>query len=249
MISPIYDLLIFIAGFIDSIAGGGGLISLPVFTILVGPGPEAIGTNKIIAVTAALTAFVQYARHGHFRFQIALPFFITICIGAVMGSQCAYLIPVDYFRIFIILACPPLLYLILNKKYFLTNKAGISPSYKKLALVGFLCGFYDGVFGPGGGTLMLICLISWTHLPLMVALACSKFANVLSATGGLTSYALGGSVHWNLGIKMMALSFIGAALGSHLANKKMEKIVRPMLVFVVAGLLIKLFLDQFSVSF
>jgi uncharacterized membrane protein YfcA len=251
MTDLMYQALMFLAGFIDSIAGGGGLITLPVFTILVGPGPSAIGTNKIIATAAASAAFINYARKGHFHFKIALPFFLAICVGALTGSRVAYLIPISYFRFLIIVACPLLLYLILNKKSFLHSPPTsdhILISYKKLVIAGLLCGLYDGAFGPGGGTIMLISLITWARLPLMMALACSKFANVVSALSGLTGYAIGGSVHWAVGIHMMIFAFVGAIIGSHYANGKAEKIVKPVLVLVVAGLLVKLLLDQFYIS-
>lgn len=242
----IYKFLVFLAGFIDSIVGGGGLITLPVFTMLVGAGAPAVATNKIVATVAALTALLVYAKNGHLRFKIATAFFISVGIGTFIGSKLALLLPVEVFKYLIIAACPVFLYIILNKKTFLKNEehpVEKSKHFYELVFSGLLCGVYDGVLGPGGGTLMLLSLVIWAKLPLMIAIACSKFANVISASTALVSFSLSGVVNWTVGLNLAAFAFIGALLGSTLANKKAEKIARPLLVLVVIGLMIKLLFD------
>jgi uncharacterized membrane protein YfcA len=237
-----FKLCIFIAGFVDSIVGGGGLITLPVFTILVGPGAPAVGTNKIIATVAALTALLVYAKNGHLRFKVASSFFVSVGIGTLIGSKIALILPVDIFKYLVILICPIFLYIILNKKHFLQEQPELPkiPHFYKLIISGLLCGIYDGSLGPGGGTLMLLSLVIWARLPLMVALASSKLANVVSAATALTSFSLSGVVNWRVGLNLAVFAFVGAFLGSTLANRKAEKIARPLLVLVVIGLMIKL---------
>lgn len=243
----ILKFLVLIAGFIDSIVGGGGLITLPVFTLLVGPGAPAVATNKIVATVAALTALIVYARNGHLKIKIASTFFISIGIGTFIGSKLALVLPILLFKYLVITVCPIFLYIILNKKHFVKSENVTIPekskTFYRLILSGLACGIYDGVLGPGGGTMMLLSLVIWAELPLMVAIASSKFANVISATTALTTFSFSGVVNWNVGLKLAAFAFIGALLGSMLANKKAEKIARPLLFIVVLGLLIKLIVE------
>jgi uncharacterized membrane protein YfcA len=241
-----FKFCIFIAGFVDSIVGGGGLITLPVFTILVGPGAPAVGTNKIIATVAALTALLVYAKNGHLRFKLATSFFVSVAIGTFIGSKIALILPIEIFKYLVILICPIFLYIILNKKHFINEHpepTHTSQHFYKLIISGLLCGMYDGSLGPGGGTLMLLSLVIWARLPLMIAIASSKFANVISATTALTSFSLSGKVNWPIGLNLAAYAFVGALIGSSLANRKAEKIARPLLVLVVIGLMIKLLFD------
>ena len=242
----LYKFLVFLAGFIDSIVGGGGLITLPVFTILVGAGAPAVATNKIVATVAALTALIVYARGGHLKIKIATAFFVSVGIGTFIGSKLALYLPVEIFKYLVIIICPIFLYIILNKKTFLHNNhtsVEKMDNLYKLIISGLLCGVYDGVLGPGGGTLMLLSLVILAKLPLMIAIACSKFANVISASTALASFSFSGVVNWPVGLSLATFAFIGALLGSSLANKKAEKIARPLLVLVVIGLMIKLAFD------
>lgn len=246
MLNFVFKFFIFIAGFIDSIVGGGGLITLPVFTLLVGPGASAIGTNKVVGTIAALTALLVYTRHGHLRLKTATSFFLSVCVGSILGSKLALILPVEIFKYLIIGICPIFLYIILRKKSLLSHHHPDQKAQEnigKLILFGLLCGIYDGVLGPGGGTLMLLSLVIGARLPLMVAIASSKFANVISASTALASYSISGVVHWSVGLEMAPYAFIGALLGSTLANKKAEKITRPLLVLVVVGLMIKLIFE------
>lgn len=239
-------LCVFIAGFIDSIVGGGGLITLPVFTILVGPGAPAVATNKIVATVAALTALIIYAKNGHLKLKTASAFFVSVGIGTFIGSKLALILPVEIFKYLVIIICPVFLYIILNKKHFVHEQKDATVSDKnlsKLIISGLICGAYDGVLGPGGGTLMLLSLVIFAKLPLMIAIASSKFANVISASTALASFSISGVVNWSVGLNLAVYAFVGALIGSNLANKKAEKVARPLLVFVVIGLMLKLIFD------
>jgi len=242
-----FKFCIFIAGFIDSIVGGGGLVTLPVFTILVGPGAPAVATNKIVATIAALTALIVYAKNGHLKIKVAAPFFISVGIGTVIGSKLALILPVEIFKYFVIIICPIFLYIILNKKHFIHEQTDATTNPKnlhKLIMSGLICGIYDGVLVPGGGSLILLSLVIFAKLPLMIAIASSKFANVISASTALASFSLSGVVNWPVGLNLAAYAFVGALIGSNLANKKAEKVARPLLVLVVIGLMFKLLLDS-----
>ncbi len=241
----IFSALIFLAGFIDSIAGGGGLITLPVLTILVGPGAPAVGTNKILATVSALTALVIYARKGHFNYKSGINFVIACGVGTFFGSKTALYLPADFFRWGIVSICPFLLYLIYKKDSFIkkTQAGSFSPNSflsAKLLLAGFVCGFYDGVLGPGGGTLMLISLVLFAHMPLLPALATSKLANVVTALTALANFSMARVINWQIGLKLAVFIFLGSLIGSHLASRKAAQVVRPVLILVVILLMAKL---------
>jgi uncharacterized protein len=243
-----YDALVFLAGFIDSIAGGGGLITVPILTLLLGPGAVAIGTNKIVGLAAALIALIVYARKGHLQIKSSAPFLIGIALGTISGSKLAMHLPKEYFQWFLLAACPVILFITLKRESFLTKEHS-QPSLRgrrQIALVAFLgaaCGFYDGVFGPGGGTFMFLSLAGIGGYSVVAALATSKLANTLSAASALGSFALEGVVVWDVGLRLALFAGLGALIGSQIASKNAKVIVRPMLVIVVVILLTKLAFD------
>jgi len=228
-----------IAGAIDSIAGGGGLITLPVLSTFLEAGPHAIGTNKIVGTTGALIAFLVYLRKQPLNLERGLSFVLSVGVGALFGSLSSPHLPKNYFRFLLIAACPLVLWVVWNKQLFVSEaRAQGEKSLRKIILVGTAVGFYDGFFGPGGGTFMLIGLISGAKLALFEALMLSKLANTLSAGVSLVSYGFQGYVHvWN-GVVMACGMTAGAFLGARLASKKAETVVRPVLLLVVGLLLV-----------
>lgn len=237
----------FLAGFIDSIAGGGGLISIPSLSLFMGLSPETVGTNKIAASIAAFIALLIYSRKGHLKIKESLYFSAWIMLGAFIGSSLNPLVPTYVFKIFLLITIPLVLWFIFNKKYWLPkqgpNIANTDLSFFHFGLMfsGLANGIYDGMWGPGGGTFMLISLLYVLKLPLLPAIAISKFANTSSALMSLANYQYQGLVKWELG-KYLGLGIgIGALVGASLASNKAEKIVRPVLFVVSMSLLIKTF--------
>jgi uncharacterized membrane protein YfcA len=228
-----------VAGCIDSIAGGGGLITLPTLTGFLEPGPHAIGTNKIVGFTGALIAFLVYLRKHPLNLRRGFAYVAMVGLGALLGSVCSPFFPKLYFRYLLIAACPLVLWVIWNKQTFLSG-AKSSPRKPLVALLasGIGVGFYDGFFGPGGGTFMLLSLLMAARLPLLEALLLSKLANTASAGMSLVSYGVQGYVHPKVGIIMAIGMTLGGYLGASLASRKAEKVVRPVLVLVVAGLMV-----------
>jgi uncharacterized membrane protein YfcA len=243
-----------VAGFVDSIAGGGGLITLPALTLLFGPGASVIGTNKIAGCMAAAMALVVYARKGHFDFKRSLAFTLWISIGSYLGSQISPLLPAPLFHWFLVITCPIILWIVFRKDLWVRSENVVSTplkSTKWLGLLepgifvsGILCGIYDGAWGPGAGTLMLLSLIFFARLPLFIALAASKLANACSAAVALASYASKGYVHWPEGICLAIGISLGAVVGAQCATQNASRIVRPVLASVVCLLLAKLVVFQ-----
>lgn len=238
-------LLIFfgaLAGLIDAIAGGGGLITLPVLAFLLGPGPQAIGTNKIVGFVAALIAFIVYWRQGHFDPRHAWRFSISVALGSFMGSQCAPFVGAQTFKYLLFFTAPFILWMIWRKDLWVSE--ALAARQRRSAWVvcawGVAVGFYDGFWGPGGGTLMFLVLLLSGAMPLLPALATAKLANAFSAAFALVGYALHGYVHVWEGSVMAAAISIGAWQGAQLAGRRAAQIVRPTLVIVVSLLMLRL---------
>ena len=235
-------LLIFagvVAGMIDSIAGGGGLITLPVLSHVLSPGAHAIGTNKIVGMMGALIAFLVYLKHQPLHLKKGLAFVLAIGAGSLLGSLCSPLVPKIYFRYLLVAICPVVLYVVWNKQFLIQEvKEHVSRSLLALIAAGVGVGFYDGFFGPGGGTFMLLALLWGVRLPLFEALLLSKLANTVSAGVSLVSYGMQGYVHPKAGIIMAVGMTAGGFVGASFASKKAEKVVRPVLVLVVVLLLV-----------
>lgn len=229
-----------LSGFIDSIAGGGGLIALPAMSLVVGPGVEAIGTNKIASLAGALIAFLVYLRKGHVDWKASVSFTVAVSFGALVGAIIAQWIPKSVFPWLLLITCPLILALVWKRDLW-TSRAlhPGSASVVAVILAGLATGFYDGVWGPGGGTLMFLALLFFARLPLLTALAASKLANTVAAIVGLTTYGIAGHVHFHLGLMLASGMTVGGFFGASLASTNATRVVRPALLVIVALLMIR----------
>jgi uncharacterized membrane protein YfcA len=243
------------AGFIDSIAGGGGLITLPLLSVVLGPGVHPIATNKIVGMTGALTALIVYSRARGLDWRLGIGFCATIILGSFIGSLLSPHAPKEFIRWFLIAACPILLTVIWKKDRWLApamnpdlERPSFSAWHGPTLLSGLACGLYDGAFGPGGGTFMFLSLAIFVRLPIFSALAISKLANTLSAGISLASYATAGYVHWRIGAVMAIGMLFGSLVGSNLNLKHADRILRPILAIAVLLLLSRLLYDSFAAT-
>ena len=231
----------FLTGLIDSVVGGGGLISLPTLSIALSPGPHAIGTNKIVGTVAASIALFVYARKGHMKWKDGLSFCVVCMFGSFLGSSLAPHVSKEFFRYLMIIMCPIILWIVYNKeKFFKERENFVKPHPGIFLLSAVLSGFYDGIFGPGGGTFMFLGLFLGTGYPVLTAIAISKLANTLSAGTALATYSLNGFTHWKEGLMMSVGVAFGAYIGATYASRAAEKIIRPSLIFIVSLLMVKL---------
>lgn len=231
----------FLTGLIDSVVGGGGLISLPTLSIAIAPGAHAIGTNKIVGTIGAAIALFVYARKGHILWKPGIAFCLVCACGSFLGSSVAPYVSKDFFRYLMIFMCPVIIWVVWNKdKFFKEKENFVKPHIAIFFLSALLSGFYDGFFGPGGGTFMFLSLFLGTGFPMLTAIAISKLANTFSAGTALVTYASNGYVHWKEGLMMAVGMAVGSYIGASYATKAAAKIVRPMLIFIVVLLMIKL---------
>lgn len=235
-----------VAGLIDSVAGGGGLITLPSISLITGPGIAAIGTNKIVGFTAALVSFSVYLKNGMRGLKGGWTYALWIGLGALIGSRLAYLIPPKAFVWILLVTCPLILTLVWRRDFLLKIGAEIKhESIDSVAakpifiLTGFLCGLYDGIWGPGGGTFMFLSLLLFVKLPLAPALLISKLANTTSAGVALASFAQLDRVQWPTGLLMASAAGFGSFIGAEFVSRQAARILRPVLTTVVVLLLIR----------
>jgi uncharacterized protein len=231
----------FLAGFIDSIAGGGGLITVPAL-LLAGATPiETLGTNKLQSVFGSGTATLTYARAGHVDLKQQLPMGLMSLVASMAGAFCATLLPQDVFRQilpFVLVAIA--LYFVLKPDVSdLDTVERIRPIVFAVTLVPVI-GFYDGIFGPGTGSFFMLGFVALAGFGLLKATAHTKFLNFASNLGSLIVFGLLGVVLWKTALAMGAGQFFGARLGAKFAMKNGAKIIKPLLVLVCIALAARL---------
>lgn len=234
----------FLAGFVDAIAGGGGLITVPAL-LLAGMTPvESLGTNKLQSLFGSASATIAYARKGHVDLRSQIRWAALSFAGAALGAGLATIVPSDLLSTFL-----PVL-LIAIALYFATKPnmddldraQRISPVLFGLALVP-LIGFYDGIFGPGTGSFFMASFVGLAGYGVLKATAHTKLLNFASNFGAFAIFALAGVVYWKLGLLMGLAQFAGARLGAALAMKNGAKLIKPLLVVVCLGLAARLMAD------
>lgn len=233
--------LIFLGAFVDSIAGGGGLITLPAYMMAGLPVHLAAGTNKVVAGSGTLMAVLRYFRSGKIRIRIALCAGLGSLIGGFVGAEIAKLLPGGLLKGLMLVALPMMAIFLTVKKDFGQDTAvqvEIS-TRREVAIslaIGLAIGLYDGIIGPGTGTLLIMAFTAFLSLDMVTASGCAKVANLASNVASATSYIMGGFVMWSLAIPALVCSMAGAYCGSQYAIRGGGKKIRNM-IFVVLGLM------------
>ena len=223
----------FVAGLVDSIAGGGGLLTLPAL-LLAGLDPiVALGTNKLQASAGSVSATIAFARRGLIDGRMVAPFVVSAALASLVGSFCISLLPRSWLETLV-----PIL-LILFALYFALSprvsehggEPRLSPQVFALTLIP-LVGFYDGVFGPGAGTFYMMAFVTFLRFGIVRATGYTKAANAASNLGSLAFFAFKGGIVWPLGLAMACGAFLGAQIGARLAMRLGARLIRPLLVTV-----------------
>jgi uncharacterized protein len=233
-----------VAGFIDAIAGGGGLLALPSL-LLAGLDPvSALATNKLQGSFGTGSAAIAFWRKGHINIKQNIPTIIATFIAACCG-----VLTINYAPKHLLVVVLPIL-LILIAIYFafspgLTNESKIQRIAAPAFAFGIApaLGFYDGLFGPGTGSFYMLALVSLMGLGLVQATAKTKLLNFTSNIASLLVFAFSGKIFIVVGLVMGVCQFIGAQSGSRFAMKHGAKIIRPLLVVVCCAMAVKLLMD------
>lgn len=239
--------LVFLAGFVDSVAGGGGLISLPAYLFVGLPPHIASGTNKVVNSMGTALATWKYYKSGKVRIKFALLAAAGAIIGASLGTEIALHINAEVFRILLLIALPIAALLITLKKDFGTNSSDTydAETNKELLtcfIIGIVIGCYDGMIGPGTGTFMIMAFSLFLHMDLLTASGCAKLGNLASNIASAALWILNGQVLFALVIPAAACNMLGSYFGSQYAIRGGSKNVRSMIYVVLFLLFVKFFL-------
>ncbi|WP_421858328.1 TSUP family transporter [Oricola sp.] len=234
----------FLAGFVDSIAGGGGLITIPAL-LLAGASPvDALGTNKAQGVFGTVSATLSYARHGLVRLAAqTLPALLAFA-GSILGALVATVVPGAIFgAVLPLLLVAIALYFALRPGLDDNDRAERLPPAMFAAAIVPLIGFYDGLFGPGTGSFFMLAFVALAGYGVLKATAHTKLLNLASNLGGLVLFSLAGAVLWKTAIIMGIAQFVGAQLGARLAMRRGARLIKPLLVVVCITLAVRLVAD------
>lgn len=226
----------FFAGFIDSMAGGGGLISLPA-TLLAGIPPQlALGTNKFMASAGTTFAFITYARNNMIVWRVAAIGLFFSLAGSAAGSKTALYLSNEALGKVLIFMLPlaALLTFMPVGRARQADTPGAAALYIATPLVCAAIGFYDGFFGPGTGTLMLLSLHFFLGLDLVKASGTTKVFNLASNVSSLVVFLINGKVLFLAALPMAAANVAGNILGSRLAIKRGSGLIRKVLLLSLA---------------
>jgi uncharacterized membrane protein YfcA len=247
MLASTFVLLVlaaFAAGFVDAIAGGGGLITIPAL-LIGGVDPlAALGTNKLQSLFGSGSASISYAAKGHVDLKKLAPTALLSFAGAVLGAMGAMVLPTEVLETL-------LPFLLIAIALYFALKPGLSDqdAERRISPVVFACflvplvGAYDGLFGPGAGSFFMLAFVTLAGYGILKATAHTKLLNFASNVGGFVVFAFSGAIVWKLGLAMGVAQFAGARLGAMFAMRFGAKLIRPLLVVVCLALAAKLLLS------
>ena len=235
--------LLFLAGFVDSIGGGGGLISLPAYLLAGLPVHQAIATNKLSSTCGTSLSTGRFLRHGLINLKLTVPAALAAFAGSTLGAQLSLLVSENVMKYILFAVLPVAAFFVLNRHLF-TDKGGDAVADRRTMIIcvaaALLIGAYDGFYGPGTGTFLIIAFTVFAKMGLMSANAQSKVINLTTNITSLTIFLLHGQVIIPLGIAAALCNMAGNYIGAGLAMNKGSKIVRPVILLDLGLLLFKI---------
>lgn len=233
----------FVAGFIDALAGGGGMLTLPALLAAGVPPVAALATNKLQSTFGTGGAFLTFWRKGHIDFRR----FVLPAMAAFSGAFAGAL-SIQYVDTTLLSGVVPIMLIVIGIYFLVAPKMSEADRHTRVGIIGiaavaFAIGFYDGIFGPGTGSFFTTALVTLGGLGLVRAIAHAKFLNFATNIAALIAMIAGGHVLWLLGGCMAAANILGNQLGAHTAIRYGGKGVRPLLVLMSMLLTLKLLSD------
>ncbi|WP_423738304.1 TSUP family transporter [Caviibacterium pharyngocola] len=234
-----------IAGFIDAIAGGGGLITIPALLMTGMPPALALGTNKLQACGGSFSASLYFLRKRAVDLKTFFLIILMTFIGAVLGTVLIQAVDASIIKKIL-----PVLVLLIGLYFLFTPKLGDEDRHQRISYAAFAftaglgIGFYDGFFGPGTGSLFSLACVTLLGFNLAKATAHAKVLNFTSNIASLIFFLLGGQIMWTVGLAMMAGQFIGANWGAKMVLSKGKALIRPMVVVMSFIMTAKMAYDQ-----
>lgn len=235
--------LVFLAGFVDSIAGGGGLISLPAYMIAGLPTHTAIATNKLSSTLGTVVSTGRFLKNGYVPIKLSLCAAVMALMGSFVGANISMLLPESVLRGMLLVVLPIVAFYVLKNKTMGENEKTGTRTEKQMLLIAMaaalVIGVYDGIYGPGTGTFLILILTGLARMDLRSAAGATKVINLSSNIAALVTFIVHGQVNWSLGLAAAAFCICGHYLGAGLVTKDGKKIVRPVVLTVLVILFVK----------
>ena len=235
---------VFLAGIVDSIAGGGGLISLPAYVFAGLPLRMAAANNKFGNSFGTLYASYKFAREKKVVWKTVAFAFPASLIGSYLGAKLILFLPENVLQISLLILLPLAASVMLFGAKSSEDDMSHMLEGRKLYIVsfviGFGCGCYDGFFGPGTGTFLCLAFCSYAKMDYVHASGTAKLINLASNLGSLALFLANGNVDISLGIKCAIASILGSTIGSNLAISKGSRVIKPFIIMVICAIMIKL---------
>lgn len=238
--------LALIAGFVDAIAGGGGLISLPAYFFAGLPAHAAIATNKLSSTLGTAVACVRYALFGYMVKRFVVVGVVCGLVGSAVGANLALLADVTALMVFMLVALPPVAVLVFRAKdlnRFSERPLPPAAALAATAAIALVVGIYDGFYGPGTGTILMLLLAAVGRQDVKSAAGTTKAVNLATNAAALAVFLVNGQVLIALGLAAAAFNIVGNWLGSTFFDRKGALVLRPIMLVVIALFAVKLIAD------
>jgi len=235
--------LIFLAGFVDAIGGGGGLISLPAYLLAGVPIHQTIATNKLSSTCGTALATLRFIREGLVNWRLAVPTILFAMLGSSLGANLSLRMPESVMETVLFIVLPVVAFIVLNPKIFHDNEEKAMVLDRKLWITAvtsaFVVGVYDGFYGPGTGTFLIIAFTVFAKLDIRTSNAQAKVINLTTNITSLVIFLMNGQAVIPLGLAAAACNMAGNYVGAGLAMTKGSKITRPVIILVLGLLFLK----------
>ena len=235
--------MLFLAGLVDAIGGGGGLISLPAYLLAGVPVHQAIATNKLSSTCGTCLTTVQFIRKGLVNWRLALPTIVAAIAGSSLGANASLAMDDGIMEKVLFVVLPVVAFIVLNPRIFHDNEESSFVMNGKVWIAAmtsaFVVGLYDGFYGPGTGTFLIIAFTVFARMNLRSANAQAKVINLTTNITSLTIFLLNGQVVFLLGLAAAVCNMAGNYLGANLALTRGSRITRPVIIFVLVLLFLK----------
>ncbi len=241
---------VFCASFMDAIGGGGGIISLPCYLLAGFPVHYALGTNKLSSCIGTVASTVRYVKNGCVDWLLAIPSIFLALIGAHLGTRLQLTVDERYLKLLLLAVLPIIAAVLLKKKDLPEQRVAMNEWLRRAIVWGFslVVGTYDGFYGPGTGTFLLLAFCYLAKLDVRTASGNVKLVNLASNVGALATSLAAGKVLIPIGLLAAVFSTAGQYLGAGLALKNGSKIVRPVILLVLVLLTGKVLLELFGIG-
>ena len=233
---------VFLGSLMDAIAGGGGIITVPTYLLAGLPVHFALGTNKLSAGIGTVASTVRYVKSGCVHWRTAVPAVALALVGAYFGTKLQLMVPERYLQYLLIIVLPIVAILVLRQRKLPEEPGNITPT-RQMAVVcsaALVVGAYDGFYGPGTGTFLLIIFCGLAKMDVRTAGGNVKLVNLASNVGSVITSLMGGKVFILLGFIGAAAALLGHYIGAGLAIKNGSRIVKPTVIIVLALLAVKI---------